>query len=279
MEVKRQLTRLAAGTAIIAAAAFASVGLAQADGMPSKGRVVYESPSNWSGLYFGVQSGWIWSDIDTTYTAAGGVFGNSWGHDTQMVGGQIGLQHQFGLIVVGVEGDLVSAFRNHEAVEVCPNVAVDCHARFNDVVTLGGRLGTRWASGCRSSAAAMPTARLTARRSIAPPAPRTTTTTPVIVAGTSGGGVDMALAHGWNIGLEYRHYDFDDFFHSAFNAAGAPVAGSHNVMDASSDFIALRVSWKLGRPERRASQEAGFTYVMQRAAAGIAAALSRWEDP
>jgi hypothetical protein len=35
MEVKRQLTRLAAGTAIIAAAAIASVGVAQADGMPS----------------------------------------------------------------------------------------------------------------------------------------------------------------------------------------------------------------------------------------------------
>ena len=25
-----------------------------------------------------------------------------------------------------------------------------------------------------------------------------------------GGGVDMAVSHGWTIGLEYRHYEFDD---------------------------------------------------------------------
>jgi opacity protein-like surface antigen len=196
-----------------------------------------------------VQSGWIWSDIDTTYTAAGGVFGNSWGHDTQMVGGQIGLQHQFGLIVVGVEGDLVSAFRNHEAVEVCPNVAVDCHARFNDVVTLGGRLGYsmgKWLPFLSGGYANGSFDRKTVNRSTSAENDHDHSRHSGWYVG---GGVDMALAHGWNIGLEYRHYDFDDSFHLAFNPAGAAVAGSHNVMDASSDSIALRVSWKLGRPD------------------------------
>ena len=68
MKVMRQLSKFAAGSAAVAVAAFASIGVAQADGMPSRGRaVVYEKPSNWSGFYFGVHSGWQWSDIDINF--------------------------------------------------------------------------------------------------------------------------------------------------------------------------------------------------------------------
>ena len=71
-----------------------------------------------------------------------------------------------------------------------------------------------------------------------------------------GGGVDMAVSHGWTIGLEYRHYEFDD----ATYQVSRTIAGNNQVgvidlsqpanrADATSDIVTLRASWKFGRPE------------------------------
>jgi outer membrane immunogenic protein len=250
MKMVRELGRIAAGSAFVAAAALLGASTASADGMPSRGKaVVYEAPSNWSGFYFGVQSGWTWSSIDATYTAGGGVFSNSWEHDTQMVGGQIGLQHQFGQIVLGVEGDLSTAFRDTDAVEVCPNVVVRCHARLDDILTVGGRLGYAMGKWMPYIAGGYANGAFT--RSTVNPATETMND-----LGQSrhsgwyaGGGVDMAIASNWTIGVEYRHYEFDTAFNLAHTPAGVEVAGSDSNMDASSDAVNLRVSWKFGRPE------------------------------
>ena len=59
------LSKLAAGSVIVATAAIGSAGVALADGYEPKGRVVYERPSDWSGVYFGVSSGYQWSSIET----------------------------------------------------------------------------------------------------------------------------------------------------------------------------------------------------------------------
>ncbi len=67
------------------------------------------------------------------------------GHDSEVVGGQIGIQHQFGNIVLGVEGTLTTAFRDSHASTDCPNTLLTCAARFDDVLTVGPRIG--WAMG------------------------------------------------------------------------------------------------------------------------------------
>jgi opacity protein-like surface antigen len=64
-----------------------------------------------------------------------------------------------------------------------------------------------------------------------------------------GGGVEMALSHGWTVGLDYRHYDFGDKIASAFTPAGTFLEPAQ-FQDATADVLTLRVSWKLGRPER-----------------------------
>ena len=64
-----------------------------------------------------------------------------------------------------------------------------------------------------------------------------------------GGGVDMALSHGWTVGLDYRHYDFGDNTVVAFNPAGVALEAAR-FSDATADVVTLRVSWKLGRPDR-----------------------------
>ncbi len=110
MKVMRQLNRLAAGTAVVAFAAFAGVGLAQADGMRGK-RVAYEKPWDWGGLYFGVHSGYQWSSVNVENPAFPPGFG--FDHDSPVVGGQIGIQHQFGQIVLGIEGSLTTTYQNN----------------------------------------------------------------------------------------------------------------------------------------------------------------------
>ena len=66
-------------------------------------------------------------------------------HDSPVVGGQIGIQHQFGNFVLGVEGTLTVAFQDDYASTACPNPAFTCALRFDDVITIGPRLG--WAMG------------------------------------------------------------------------------------------------------------------------------------
>ena len=156
MKVLNKVGSLLAGSTVVAVAAFAGAGLAQADGYGGKGKVVYERPSNWSGLYFGVHGGWVWSDIDANFPGGNpaativGVAGQGFGvsHDAPIVGGQIGLQHQFGQLVVGVEGSFSTAYRDNPAVDLCPKQTIalfNCVARFDDVLTVGGRLG--WSLG------------------------------------------------------------------------------------------------------------------------------------
>src|SRR6185436_7682953 len=146
MKVMRQLNRLAAGTAVVAFAAFAGVGLAQADGMPGK-RVAYEKPWDWGGLYFGVHSGYQWSSVNVENPAFPPGF--SFDHDSFVVGGHIGLQHQFGAIVVGIEGSLTGAYWNNPGSTTCfapgpqltPGGTGNCSARLDDILSIGPRIG------------------------------------------------------------------------------------------------------------------------------------------
>jgi opacity protein-like surface antigen len=247
MNVLRQLTKFAAGTAVLAGTTVAGMSIAQADGMPSKGRaVVYEKPYDWGGFYFGLHSGFQWSDFDATFTN-GNAFGVS--HDSQVVGGQIGIQHQFGNFVLGVEGALTVAFQDDFASTDCPNPAITCAARFDDVLTIGPRLG--WAMGkwMPYITGGYANARFTEKGVVKINNADTRTASERHSGWYIGGGVDMALSHGWTIGLDYRHYEFDDATYDPANPAGVVLAGDRNVADASSDVISLRVSWKLGRPD------------------------------
>src|SRR5215467_8511496 len=100
-----KVSKLAAGSVIAATAAVGCASVALADGYEPR-RVAYERPADWSGVYFGVGSGYQWSTIDVHQvpTAAfGGAFGSanpgigiSSDHDTGFVSAHLGYQHQFG---------------------------------------------------------------------------------------------------------------------------------------------------------------------------------------
>ena len=254
MKVMRQLNRLAAGTAVVAAAAIASVGIAQADGGPGRARVAYETPWNWSGVYFGVHSGFAWTDLDASFPT--GIPNFNVSHDAFVVGTHLGIQHQWGSVVLGVEGSWTTAFRDDFASTDCPppnNVAFTCAARINDILSVGPRLG--WAMGkwMPYITGGYANARFAEKISIKAAPANPFEDSQRHGGWFIGGGVDMAFSHGWTIGLDYRHYDLDsaNYVPSRNIAGGAqdPLIGAANTADVTADVITLRVSWKFGRPE------------------------------
>ena len=122
--------KLAAGLALAATAVVASVGIAQADGAPARAAPTAAAPTSWSGLYFGVNSGYQWSSVNvqnpTVAVPPAPAFPDfSFDHDSAIVGGQIGLQHQFGLWVLGVEAGLTTHVSEQPWLDdvLCPRPA------------------------------------------------------------------------------------------------------------------------------------------------------------
>ncbi len=172
-------------------------------------------------------------------------------HNSEVVGGQIGIQHQFGNLVLGVEGTLTTAFRDDHASTDCPNTSFTCAARFDDVLTIGPRVG--WAMGkwmpyiTGGYANGSFSEKISIKSNPSNPYQDHERHSGWYI----GGGADMAVAHGWTIGLEYRHYEFDDATYGVTRnlAAGVDSSQPPNSADATSDIVTLRASWKLGRPE------------------------------
>src|SRR5215472_13223303 len=104
-----KVSKLAAGSVIAATAALGTTSVALADGYEPR-RVAYERPADWSGVYFGVGSGFQWSSIDVSsplavalgFPLAGTAFTSD--HNDAFVSAHLGAQHQWGSLVLGIEG-------------------------------------------------------------------------------------------------------------------------------------------------------------------------------
>ena len=133
--------------ALVAIASGIWASSASADGyLPPAG---YPAPMfvSWTGLYVGGHIGGAWSDVDwanVDFTVPGepGVF-----NTTGFIGGvQVGYNHQFGKILLGLEATYSGTTLNDGFVSVVdPNVTYNDN--INDIVTVTGRLGValdRW---------------------------------------------------------------------------------------------------------------------------------------
>src|SRR5215470_17803681 len=117
-----KLSKGAAGLVAVTTAAIGSAGLALADGY-TPAKVAYERPADWSGVYFGVGSGYQWSSVDVNHepsavnplaASANSGIGISSQHDETFVSAHIGVQQQWGAIVLGIEGGWMSTIRDRD---------------------------------------------------------------------------------------------------------------------------------------------------------------------
>src|SRR5215467_5468831 len=235
-----KVSKLAAGSVIAATAALGTASVALADGYEPR-RVAYERPADWSGVYFGVGSGFQWSTIDVAHVP-GGVFPGTTGigisstHDDAFVSAHLGVQHQFGAIVLGVEGGWMSTLRDRKgSAEFCDSVPAVlqnpilapgnfCSARLNDILTIGGRAG--WAAGrwMPYVTGGYATARFAHEEWTLPGAGGAQTKIDESATRHDGwylgGGVEWQVSPGWTTGLEYRHYEFDTRVTNVASPAG-----------------------------------------------------------
>lgn len=232
------------------AGAFAATTTAtKADGMASR-RAAPAAPmqTTWSGFYFGVGSGYQWSNIDVNIPGIAGTAFDA-DQDSAIVTAFLGVQHQFGSVVLGIEGGWTSTFRDDFGSTECPPVpsGFSCQARFNDVLTIGGRLG--WAAGhwMPYVTGGYASGRFAHEvRNIGPDTLNNSASTRNN-GWYLGSGFEWQVSPGWTAGLEYRHYEFDTDVDTAFTPLGVVV--NDRAIDASVDTITARVAWRWGRPE------------------------------
>jgi opacity protein-like surface antigen len=265
-----KVSKLAAGSVIAATAAIAGASVARADVYEPR-KVVYERPLDWSGVYFGVGSGYQWSSIDVS-----NVLSITSDHDQAFVSAHLGAQHQFGAIVLGVEGGWMTTFRDNDgSSEACgsppvltPGGIASCSARLQDIFTIGARAGYaagKWlpyVTGGYANGGFDFNA-----RERAPGAPGAAGATVLVETAHErlngwyiGGGLEWAISPGWSTGIEYRHYEFDNRSTTAFTACAAPQSPGCPFVAIGSplervkigdttDSVEARVTWRWGRPE------------------------------
>jgi outer membrane immunogenic protein len=285
-----KVSKLAAGSVVAATAAVAGASVALADGYEPR-RVVYERPSDWSGVYFGVGSGYQWSSIDVHQVPSAVNLGAGSGNpgigitsdqNDAFVSAHIGVQHQFGAIVLGIEGGWMSTLRDdngsHEFCDSEPAVLSTpiihggnfCSGRLQDIVTIGGRVGYAYGKWLPYVTGGYANAGVDfeQRNPIGLPGP----ITPAGLAGATisqevaherlsgwylGGGVEWVVSHGWTLGVEYRHYDFGNATTTAFSPCSSASVGCNSAavgtplervkIGDTTDSVEARVSWRWGR--------------------------------
>jgi outer membrane immunogenic protein len=235
-------------TTAAAAAILAGAHVARADGMPGGPGPAY-APALWSGAYVGIESGWDWDSVHTTFTDFDTH--SHYNRDVLNAGLFVGYQHQFGPLVIGVEASLIGnefdSMKNAAVVGAgnCPNPSLNCIGRITDVFTVGPRVG--WALGnfmpyvTGGFASGSVNFRAVGANGVATEMEDNRQDGYYL-----GGGLDWKLARHVVVGIEYRHTDlgtgpteFD------FNpATGANVEHVQN--RATSDAIMVRGSLLFG---------------------------------
>jgi outer membrane immunogenic protein len=202
-------------------------GLTQAADMALKAPPAPPAPFTWTGIYGGGYIGGMWAKTDNDFVAPPPT---SWQQSASVgiAGGIVGIQYQWGNLVLGVEGNAGGALSNGLGTASC-NPAASCgvgttitatspHAIFS----AGGRAG--WAfgywlpyvsGGYANAATFVQTFQSSATTEVGRTSPDGT---------YIGGGLDYAVwGSGLVVGLEYRHYDFQTQQVQPFNAASVGV--------------------------------------------------------
>jgi outer membrane immunogenic protein len=249
---------------IVAFATVASiclVGNAAAADMQVKAPV-YKAPAaaaaayDWSGFYIGGDVGWQGSRIDLSDPTSG-VLTYAPHHDSLALGGFVGIQHQFGHIVLGIEGGYIAAF-NDASLGATTSVPIfflggtgTAQAKLKDIWSIGGRAGWaigRWMpyiTGGYGNGSFEFNAQDTPP-SFVPAAEQAKARTDGAYIGA---GVDWAVTNNWILGIEYRHYSFAAKTVTGAGTNFAGLAFTEPVrFDTSTDSVMARLSYKFDWP-------------------------------
>jgi outer membrane immunogenic protein len=218
---------------------------AAAADLPVKARPMMPAPApvyNWTGFYIGVQGGYAWGNVGSSFATVGGVTGSQ-DFKTRggMAGGHLGYNFQNGIWVFGVEGD--GEWANIKGDDGGFGGVTDAY-KVRWQASARGRLGVTpaenvllYATGGAAFAGMDYT--LTAI-----PATAALTNSDTRVGWTVGAGVEWSFLQNWSARLEYRYSDFGSKSIS-FPAASGIAAQTVN-SDYSQHAIRGGISYRFG---------------------------------
>jgi outer membrane immunogenic protein len=202
-------------------------GLTQAADLPLKALPPPPAAFTWTGIYGGGYIGGMWAKTDGDFVAPPPI---SWQQSASVgiAGGIVGIQYQWGNLVLGVEGNAGGTLSNNLGTASC-NPATSCGVGAtitttspHSIFSAGGRAG--WAlgywlpyvsGGYANAATLVQTFSSSATTEVGRTSPD---------GAYVGGGLDYAVwGSGLVVGLEYRHYDFQTQRIEPFNAAGVGI--------------------------------------------------------
>jgi outer membrane immunogenic protein len=176
---------------------------------------------DWSGIYFGAHGGYSWGDVDVD------GFPDVDDFDGGLVGGQLGINFQWNMLVLGVEGD-ASWWMADGSEDIGVGAPLDVDA--NWLASLRGRVGFGFdrflVYGTGGAAWA------NAEASVAGLGDDENTH----FGWVAGGGAEAMLTQNISLGVEYLHYEFGD---ETYSIGGADVDGG-----GSTDVVRGRLNFK-----------------------------------
>jgi outer membrane immunogenic protein len=246
------MKKLAIGIALLATSMARPVLAAD---LPVKA-VPYVAPEyNWSGLYGGINGGWIGEN--ETYTLTNPVPATpptSSPHnihlDNGIFGAHIGAQYQFSHVVIGAEAAASWPTGNDfgtSSLQCTSTVGSLCQARVDHVYTAGGRLGWAWDRLLLFASGGYAQTEIESQQLTHPPTVFDTTHADHN-GYYVGGGVEYAFAQFFVAGIEYQHIFVDTAYHASTADGGGPSPPGVNGrnINGTDDIVRVRVSVKFG---------------------------------
>ncbi len=215
---------------------------ALADDWSSTANYNWSSPANynWSGIYIGGQIGAANGNLGGAFPDSPITFNTN---ATSLAGGAfIGFQHDFGSLVLGVEGGYLalsdSGRDGCNPADFClPGVEIK--GKIDEIWSIGPKLGWdagRWMPYLTGGYA---NAAVETSLSVDSFSDRSYNR---VDGWYFGGGLDMALDTNWKLGVEYRHYDFDSTLTSTTFIDDSSEVGP------TVDSVTARLTYLFGRP-------------------------------
>jgi outer membrane immunogenic protein len=205
---------------------------------------------NWSGLYGGAVWAYTRGEAHTKFTATPAVFnagppGDHIDVDGLAYGTLLGVQHQWGKLVFGVEGQYLDTTVSGSAR--CPIATWTCAIdELSSVIIVGPRIGFAddnllaylsggWASGWIKTNTYSRT--------------QFDSSAETHEGWALGGGIEYALSPSTILGVDYMRIRLDDALHASQYALGG-LTWDHRT-DADLDMVRLRLLWKFTPEELR----------------------------
>ena len=225
-------------------AAFGLVNAASAADMPTKAPFVKAPIApvyNWTGFYVGGSLGYGWGSSDWTFDPVGSsptpnpIKSNGW-----VGGGQIGYQHQWNNIVLGVEAQYL--FGGLKGSATCPNPTFACNIdRVDNIFLVGPRVGLAFANWMPYVTGGYASARV-----------KSIDFSPTVSEPSSsqnpgyfiGGGLDYMLMPNVIVGIEYDHLSLK----SQHQVSPVFSPGDDRNVDFKGDMVRGRVSYLFNWP-------------------------------